>query len=533
MINIPIVPVYGDWLVWAITACCCQGFLLLGYDQGVMSGIVGAENQFGKDFDSPSPTAQGTIVAIYDIGCAVGSLMCFAYGQKLGRRRMIMLGAITMLIGTAILTSATTRAQLIVGRVVTGIGNGFNSSSIPVYQSETCEGRMRGALVCLNSTITILGLVIAYFLDYGLSFVNGPVQWRLPIGFQAVFALLLLIQAATLPETPRWLMSQGRKSEAIDVLSRLAAPPDQRTPEVEALIQERLRDIEESLARESAGGPFRYAELLQGGPLGNFRRVLLACGVNVMQQFTGANMINYLAPVVYQNTMGLSRDLSLILGGCTAITYLIASFIPLWTVDRFGRRALLMFSATGLSTCFLLVAVLLSVGTKSAAYGATAMVFVFQIFLGVGFLPIPWLYPAEVSHTRIRAYTSAISSFANWMCVFAVVEMTPPAIDRIGWRVFIIFAVLNACWVPIVYAFFPETANLSLEDVDHLFEKGGITGGVWSAPGGRTVAPHSDRISGQDAVKAMNDEEKLASARSNVEHVERASGSLSETGGNK
>ncbi|KAG8750074.1 hypothetical protein FRC12_013083, partial [Ceratobasidium sp. 428] len=117
----PIIPLYGDWLVWAITACCCQGFLLLGYDQGVMSGIVGAENQFGKDFDSPSPTAQGTIVAIYDIGCAVGSLICFAFGQKLGRRRMIMLGATTMLVGTAILTSSTTRAQLIVGRVVTGI----------------------------------------------------------------------------------------------------------------------------------------------------------------------------------------------------------------------------------------------------------------------------------------------------------------------------------------------------------------------------------------------------------------------------
>ncbi|KAF8743193.1 General substrate transporter, partial [Rhizoctonia solani] len=423
------------------------------------------------------------------------------FGQKLGRRRMIMLGASTMLVGTAILTSATTRAQLIVGRVVTGIGNGFNSSSIPVYQSETCEGRMRGALVCLNSTITILGLVIAYFLDYGLSFVNGPVQWRLPIGFQAFFALFLLIQAATLPETPRWLMSQGRKGEAIDVLSRLAAPPDQRTPEVESLIQERLREIEESLARESAGGPFRFAELLQGGPL-------------------GANMINYLAPVVYENTMGLSRNLSLILGGCTAITYFVASFIPLWTVDRFGRRALLMFSATGLSTCFLLAAVLLSVSTKSAAYGATAMVFVFQIFLGIGFLPIPWLYPAEVSHTRIRAYTSAISSFVNWMCVFAVVEMTPPAIDQIGWRVFIIFAVLNACWVPIVYAFFPETANLSLEDVDHLFEKGGITGGVWGAPGGRTVVAHSDHITGSAALRARNDEEKFDSTQSNIEHAE-------------
>ena len=93
----------------------------------------------------------------------------------------------------------------------------------------------------------------------------------------------------------------------------------------------------------------------------------------------------------------------------------------------------------------------------------------------------------QITTTRIRARGSAISSFFNWMCVFAVVEMTPPAIANISWRVFIIFAVFNALWVPLVYAFFPETKGLELEDVDHIFEKGGITGGVWTSPGGRTV----------------------------------------------
>ncbi|KAG5724101.1 hypothetical protein E4T56_gene14610, partial [Termitomyces sp. T112] len=82
---------------------------------------------------------------------------------------------------------------------------------------------------------------------------------------------------------------------------------------------------------------------------------------------------------------------------------------------------------------------------------------------------------------------SAISSFFNWMCVFAVVEMTPPAIANINWRVFIIFAIFNACWVPLVYCFFPETHSLELEDIDAIFEKGGLTGGVWGSPGGRTV----------------------------------------------
>ncbi|KII90209.1 hypothetical protein PLICRDRAFT_159619 [Plicaturopsis crispa FD-325 SS-3] len=472
----------GQHLVWAITACCCQGFLLLGYDQGVMSGIIGAENQFGKDFDSPDPTTQGLIVAIYDIGCAVGSLIVFFWGEEIGRKRMIMSGAITMIIGTIILTSSTTLAQLYVGRVVTGIGNGFNSSSIPVYQSETCGGHIRGALVCLNSTITIVGLVIAYWLDYGMSFVDGPAQWRLPIGFQAFFAVCLLFQGMVLPDSPRWLIAHGRREEGLKVLAQL----EDNEPDHPNVVG-KLKEIEVSLEQESAGGPFRYMELFQGGPLGNFRRMCLCMGVNVMQQFTGSNMINYLAPVVYQNTMGLSRNLSLILGGGTSVTYMVASFIPLWTVDRFGRRTLLMISATGLSACFIIVSILLSTGSKRAAFAATAFVFIFQIFLGIGYLPIPWLYPAEISTTRIRARGSALASFVNWLCVFAVVQMTPPAIANINWRVFIIFAIFNACWVPLVYLFFPETKGLELEDIDHIFDKGGITGGVWSSKGGRTV----------------------------------------------
>ncbi|TFK56247.1 general substrate transporter [Heliocybe sulcata] len=484
-----ILPARGKWLVWAITACCCQGFLLLGYDQGVMSGIIGADNQFGRDFGHPDPALQGTIVAIYDIGCAIGSLFVFFFGEAIGRKRMIMAGASTMLVGTAILTSSTTVAQLLVGRIVTGIGNGFNSSSIPVYQSETCGGAIRGRLVCLNSTVTIIGLVIAYWLDYGMSFVSGPAQWRLPVGFQAFFALCLLLQGMMLPDSPRWLLAHGQPEEASKILAQLADTDDLNDPEVVL----KMKEIEVSLEQESAGGPFRYAELLEGGPLGNFRRICLCVAVNVMQQFTGSNMINYLAPVVYQNTMGLSRNLSLVLGGGTACTYMVASFIPLWTVDRYGRRILLMISATGLSVCFILASILLSVGTEGAAYGATAMVFIFQIFLGIGYLPIPWLYPAEITTTRIRARGSALASFFNWMCVFAVVEMTPPAIANISWRVFIIFAVFNACWVPLVYFFFPETKGLELEDVDHIFEKGGITGGVWGAKGGRTVEARAIR----------------------------------------
>jgi hypothetical protein len=125
-------------------------------------------------------------------------------------------------------------------------------------------------------------------------------------------------------------------------------------------------------------------------------------------------MINYYSPVVYANTMGLSRNFSLILGGCTSLTYLAASFIPLWTVEKFGRRALLMSSAAGLCFCFSMVSILLSVGTRRTAYAATAFVFIFQIFLGIGWLPIPWFYPSEVTTTRIRSKGQALGAFVNW-----------------------------------------------------------------------------------------------------------------------
>lgn len=354
---------------------------------------------------------------------------------------------------------------------------------------------------------------IAYWLDFAISYVNGPAQWRFPIAFQAFFAVCLVLQVLPLPETPRFLVEKGRMEAVSTVIARLKGrnvPLDD--PDVVALHTQ----ISTSIELESAGGPFRYKELLKCGKIQNFRRIVLCALVNVQQQFTGyvinhvngclslqvltgftrSNMINYYAPVVYANTMHLSRTMSLILGGCTSLTYLVGSCIPLWTMDRFGRRALLMFSASGLCICFSIAAGLLSTGRKSDAYGATAMVFLFQIFLGIGYLPIPWFYPSEITTTRIRSKGQAIASFINWMCVFTVVQITPIAIANISWRTFIIFAVCCALWVPIVYTFFPETNGLELEDVDHLFEKGGLTGGVWTSKGGRTVRrrEHMDQL---------------------------------------
>ncbi|KAJ5180931.1 Major facilitator superfamily domain general substrate transporter [Penicillium capsulatum] len=451
----------GKQLHWAVTAASCQAFLLLGYDQGVMSGLVGADNEFGKQFGHPDATMQGILTSIYDIGCAVGCILSFVIGHRVGRKRMIIAGGSIMIIGTIILGASYSTAQFLVGRIVTGFGNGINSSTVPTYQSEMARPELRGMLLSAQGTVTIVGLCIAYWLDYGLSFVNSPAQWRFPISFQAFFAVLLVLQMLPLPDTPRWLCEQDRSDQAASVLARLQIeqPSDESTPEVIVL----RRQIETAIETESAGGPFQYKELFTGGKMQNMRRMILAGLVNVQQQFTGSNMINYYAPIVYENTMDVSRNLSLILGA--------APPWPTWW-DQLFR------------------------------YG---------LFLGIGYLPVPWFYPSEITTTRIRARGQAFAGFVNWMCVFIVVQVTPTAIDNIGWQTFIIFACFCFAWIPMVYFFFPETKGLELEDVDHLFEKGGITGGVFESRG-HPVQPGLHRH--------LNTERIVKTEPSHVEHAE-------------
>ncbi|KUI61540.1 Sugar transporter STL1 [Cytospora mali] len=473
----------GKALIVAITAASCQAFLLLGFDQGVMAGIIGADNRFARDFNSPGADMQGNITGLYDIGCVLGSITCYFIGERFGRRTMLMTGGVIMIIGAALLGSSSTIAQLLVGRIVTGFGNGMNSSTAPVYQSECSPASIRGALLTLQGTVTILGVVIAYWTDFGTNGYSSSFEWRFPLSLQAVFAVFLILQIIGLPETPRWLVAHDRHEEARAVV---AAITDQ--PVDDAEVARTVLDIQSQLEEEHKEGPFHIREIFAWGELQNLRRLLLIISVQLGQQFSGSNMINYYLPVILQSTVGLGRNLSLILAGCAQCTYLVGSAIPVFLMDRYGRRVLLMACSAGLCICFVMVSILLSIGTTGAAYAAVAFIFIFQLVYGVGWLPVPWFYPSELATTRVRSRMQAIASGWNWMAVFAVVKITPISFANIGWRTFIIFAVLNAFFIPMVYLFYPETKGLELEDIPLLFKRGGITGGVFSSRG-RTVTP--------------------------------------------
>lgn len=266
-------------------------------------------------------------------------------------------------------------------------------------------------------------------MDYGTSFTESPLQWRFPLAFQAVFAIFLILQVIGLPETPRWLVQHDRHEDARVVIADIRDMPCDHTD-----VSRTVLDIQAGLEEEQKGGPFHFMELFNWGEVQNLRRMLITISIELGQQFTGSNMINYYGPVMFQETMNMDRNLALILGGCVQCTYLVGSAIPVFLMDRFGRRTLLIICSSGLCLCFVMVSILLSLGGMEKAYGATAFIFIFQLFYGVGWLPVPWFYPSELNTTRVRTRMQAIASGWNWMAVFAVVKITPISFGKLAIR---------------------------------------------------------------------------------------------------
>lgn len=183
----------GKPLRVAITICCTIGFSLFGYDQGLMSGIITGK-QFNEEFppthgtDQHATVIQGAVTSCYELGCFFGALFALFQGDKYGRRPMIIVGSLLIVIGTVIAVSAFGPqwglGQFVIGRVITGLGNGMDTATIPVWQSEISKAENRGLLVNLEGSMVAVGTFIAYWLDFGLSYVDTSVQWRFPVAFR-------------------------------------------------------------------------------------------------------------------------------------------------------------------------------------------------------------------------------------------------------------------------------------------------------------------------------------------------------------
>lgn len=263
--------------------------------------------------------------------------------------------------------------------------------------------------------------MIAYWVDYGMSYVPNDAQFRFPLALQCLFAIITVIGILFLPESPRWLVAHDGHDQARQVLWSVEADAHKMSPD-DDIITRHLTEIQDAIAEErraASGNSFR--SLFKNGEQKFFYRTMLGIGGQFMQQISGINLITYYAPVIFQQSVGLSHNLSLLLAGFNGIAYWLSSLVPIWLIDRLGRRKLMLFAAFGQGACMAILAGTVSNGSASAGIVATVMLFLFNFFFSVGLLAIPWLLPAEYAPLAIRSQAAALATASN--CEFSFLSL--------------------------------------------------------------------------------------------------------------
>jgi hypothetical protein len=373
--------------------------------------------------------------------------------------------------------------------------------------------------------------MISYWMDFGFSFIDSEVSWRFPIAFQILFALIILLFILELPESPRY------SNSLLFMVSQTAdnIPDGSFSRVTKTRLWKFLRHCQIHLLKTNVFCPSsqqlripcskRKAQLLRIFSLWMKTAIFIVshllisikCSnrflesisvsfpiifqLEVLKNHAHLFTVTYYAATIYENEIGLSPFISRILAACNGTEYFLASWISVFIIEKVGRRKLMLFGAAGMSGSMVVLAVMTKIGGTGPGIVAAAFLFIFNTFFAIGwlgefhkvlsdslrlsnplFLGMTWLYPAEIVPLRIRAKANALSTSANWAFNFMVVMITPVSFSSIGYKTYIIFAVINAFIFPVVYFFYPETAYRSLEEMDTIFQKTkNIFTVVWTA----------------------------------------------------
>lgn len=452
-------------------------FIVFGYNQSGLGPLATLQSWVGTfpaidtvntegALRAKNSTSKGAVIASYQIGALFGALSCTALGDRLGRRKTIFLGAILTLIGQLLQTAAYGLPQFVVGRVILGFGVGQFSVAVPVWQSECTSAKHRGQHVVVDGICICLGYVLCNWIDFGLSKVDGNLQWRIPLAISFFFSLVVLFSVFLLPESPRWLVSVGRIDEATESLAAYKGLPDD-----DEAVRVEISGIETSL--EVSVDSASLMDIFNPKKPDEERllyRFCLCVALQFFQQMCGGNLISTYVSTIFEENLHMTSDLARILSSCAMTWKFLCSFIAFFAIDRLGRRKIFMISGAGMSACMVALAITNSFESNHTASVVSAVfIFLFNSFYPVGFLGGNFLYCTEVAPMRLRVAMAAISTGNHWLWNFVVVMITPVALDTIGYQYYIVYAVISAMIPFSVYFFYPETMNRNLEALNHVF----------------------------------------------------------------
>jgi SP family xylose:H+ symportor-like MFS transporter len=469
-----------------LTLIATLGGLLFGYDTAVINGAVDSLKAYFIEprFTDLTNAAQanaansllGFVVSSALIGCIVGGLIGGWVSTHIGRRRGLIIAAIFFLV-SALGASAPEfpfapighggpgyMANFVFYRILGGIGVGLASMLSPMYIAEIAPPKVRGNLVAWNQFAIIFGMLVIYFVNFGISKSGSGDAWLNTIGWRYMFlsgaipAGLFLMLLFFVPETPRYLMLRGDETGARSVLDRLVSQED---------AEREITEIRASLSEHHSGKMFSFGVLV----------IFIGIMLSVFQQFVGINVVLYYATDIFKG-MGMNTNASLlqtIIVGSVNLTFTVVAIL---TVDRFGRRPLQILGA------LVMAASMISLGTDFWIGGKGMVALVCMLVYTAGFAvswgPVTWVLLSEIFPNQIRGKAMALAVAMQWIANY-LVSWTFPILDKNPYLVshfnhgfaYWIYGVMGVMAALFMWRMVPETKGRSLEQMEAMWHAQG------------------------------------------------------------
>ena len=462
-------PINLGYLVFLSVVAALGGFLF-GYDTAVISGTIAqVTEQFGLD-----ALQQGWYVGCALIGSIIGVLFAGILSDKFGRKSTMILSAIlfsTSAIGCAVSTDFN---QLVIYRIIGGVGIGVVSIISPLYISEVAVAQYRGRLGSLYQLAVTIGFLGAYLVNYqllGYSMSNPDVStgwwnlvfvsevWRGMLGMETLPAIMFFIIIFFIPESPRWLILKGREEKATNILERIY------TSSKEALFQ--LTETKSVLSSESKS---EWKLLLQPGIR---KAVIIGVCIAVLGQFMGVNAVLYYGPSIFENA-GLSGGDSLFYQVLVGLVNTLTTVLALVIIDKVGRKKLVYYGVSGMVISLVLIATYFIYGESWGISSIFLLIFfLFYVFCcAVSICAVVFVLLSEMYPTRVRGLAMSIAGFALWIGTYLIGQLTPWMLQNLTPAgTFILFAIMCVPYMLIVWKLVPETTGKSLEEIERYWMK--------------------------------------------------------------
>lgn len=460
---------YHMGFLWLICLIAAMGGLLFGYDWVV----IGGAKPFYEPFFgiSGEPFFQGLAMSSALVGCLVGAVVSGALTDRFGRRRMLIASGLLFTLSAIGTAAAWDFASFNVFRWLGGVGIGLASNLSPMYIAEVSPAKMRGRLVSINQLTIVIGILMAQLVnwriaepvpaDASLAWIrdswNGQIGWRWMFGAETAPAAMFFLLMFFVPESPRWLVKFGRNEEARRILARVGG---------DEYAAAEVADIRDTLAKEEIA-QVRFRDLLEPGLL---RILSLGVILAVFQQWCGINVIfNYAQEVFQAAGYGVSDIMLGIV--ITGVVNLVFTFVAIATVDRFGRRRLMMFGAAGLA----LIYAILGTGyyLKSSGPLMLALVVAAIACYSMSLAPVTWVVISEIFPNRIRGAAMSVAVFSLWGGCTALTFTFPLLNDRLGAHgAFWLYGAICVAGFLYIRAMLPETKGKSLEQIERELARG-------------------------------------------------------------